>query len=147
MELIILARLEAATSRLEDMVPSMGENSSALNGHPSTQPQGLAFNDDHARGASPQPQRHVETLPPAIDDFDTMINTEVKTYVNISEEIGGLVAEQVGVQQEGQEDRCTDPPPSSPLRCCEPLLQNGNFSSSLRNLRNRIYNQRFTWRY
>ena len=93
--LTYLGRLEAATSRLEDMVPSLGDGSNALNGLPPAQPQGLAFNDDHARGASPSPQRQVESLSPAIEDFDAMINTEVKTYVNMSEEIGGLVAEQV----------------------------------------------------
>ncbi|KAL9131615.1 MAG: hypothetical protein Q9217_000503 [Psora testacea] len=90
----LIKRLEAATSRLEDMVPSMSDGLNAPHGLPPAQPQGLSFNDDHARGASPQSQRHVESLPPAIADFDVIINTEVKTYVNMSEEIGGLVAEQ-----------------------------------------------------
>ena len=78
------------------MVPSVAEGSAPSNGLPPDQTQGLAFNDDHARGASPPAHQHVETLPAAIDDFDAMINTNVKTYVNMSEEIGGLVAEQVG---------------------------------------------------
>ncbi|KAL9103771.1 MAG: hypothetical protein Q9163_001230 [Psora crenata] len=92
--LILLDRLEAATSRLEDMVPSMGDGSNPLNGLSPVQAHGLSLSDDHARGSSPSPQRHIESLPPAIDDFDTIINSEVKTYVNMSEEIGGLVAEQ-----------------------------------------------------
>lgn len=37
-------------------------------------------------------------LPPAIDDFDALINGDVKTFVNMSEEIGGLVAEQVRME-------------------------------------------------
>lgn len=41
----------------------------------------------------------METLPPTIDDFDTTINDEVKSFVNMSEEIGGLVAEQVRQKQ------------------------------------------------
>lgn len=85
-------RLEAATSRLEDMVPSLGDGSDPSNGLSAGQPQ---YNNDHARGASPSVSHDVERLPPAIDDFDAMINGDVKTYVNMSEEIGGLVAEQV----------------------------------------------------
>lgn len=48
-----------------------------------------------ARGVPPSPPKHLETLPPVIDNFDGIINGEVKTFVNMSEEIGGLVAEQV----------------------------------------------------
>ena len=78
------------------MVTVAGDGSAAPNGLPSAQPQGLALNDDHARGASPPPQQPIETLPPAIEDFDNMIENDVNTYVNMSEEMGGLVAEQVG---------------------------------------------------
>ena len=77
------------------MVPSMTDGPNAINGLSPPQPQGLAFNDDHERKASPTPPRRVESLPPAIIDYDAIINGEVKTYVNMSEEIGGLVAEQV----------------------------------------------------
>ena len=93
--LTLFNRLEAATSRLEDMVTVVGEDSAAPNGLPSAQPQRLTLDDDHARGLSPPAQQPIETLPPAIDDFDKMIENDVKTYVNMSEEIGGLVAEQV----------------------------------------------------
>ena len=74
------------------MVPSLGDGSAPSNGLSAGQPQ---YNNDHARGASPSVSHDVERLPPAIDDFDAMINSDVKTYVNMSEEIGGLVAEQV----------------------------------------------------
>lgn len=53
------------------------------------------------RGIPPTPQKHLETLPPVIDDFDNIINGEVKTFVNMSEEIGGLVAEQVHMPEQG----------------------------------------------
>ena len=45
------------------------------------------------KAVSPQPL--VEPLPAAIDDFDSIINGHVSTFVNMSEDIGGLIAEQV----------------------------------------------------
>ena len=97
--LTILHRLEAATSRLEDMVPNSTNPSVSTNGIPSSTNQGaLSPNGpDQARGNAASPQQHLETLPPVIDDFDSTINAEVKTFVNMSEEIGGLVAEQVKI--------------------------------------------------
>lgn len=94
--LTILGRLEAATSRLEDMVPNMGDTAASTNGIQSSSGQNLtaAEGTGHAR-RNVQSPRHMETLPPMIDDFDAMINGDVKTFVNMSEEIGGLVAEQV----------------------------------------------------
>ena len=95
--LTILRRLEAATSRLEDMVPTMSESSASANGLPALPEAGLSTGRglDQPGGTAMSPQPMYETLPPAIDDFDTLINGDVKTYVNMSEEIGGLVAEQV----------------------------------------------------
>lgn len=104
--LTILGRLEAATSRLEDMVPNIGDSASSTNGIQSDRGQGMvaAQGMEQAGGFPPTPQRHLETLPPVIDDFDGIINGEVKTFVNMSEEIGGLVAEQVhSAEQKGIE--------------------------------------------
>lgn len=100
--LTILGRLEAATSRLEDMVPNIGDSSPSTNGTQSNHGQGMTAVEgrDQARGIPPTPQRHLETLPPVIDDFDSIINGEVKTFVNMSEEIGGLVAEQVHLAEQ-----------------------------------------------
>ena len=94
--LTILGRLEAATSRLEDMVPDMGDTAASTNGDQPSSGQTLTAAEGigQARGNVQSP-RHMETLPPMIDDFDAMINGDVKTFVNMSEEIGGLVAEQV----------------------------------------------------
>jgi adenylyl cyclase-associated protein len=41
------------------------------------------------------PKRVAEPLPPIIEDFDSFIETAVKKYVDLSNEIGGPVAEQV----------------------------------------------------
>ncbi|KAI4216117.1 MAG: hypothetical protein LQ351_001616 [Letrouitia transgressa] len=93
MPLTILERLEAATSRLEDMVPAMAENASP-NGAPPTLNGGLAVEQADLRsGSSPSPAPSTP-LPASVDDFDALINGDVKTFVNMSEEIGGLVAEQ-----------------------------------------------------
>lgn len=94
--LMFLRRLEAATSRLEDMVPSMGEVSGELGGAIPLEDAtiGAAGGSDQTRRV-PTPQPLVEPLPPAIDDFDAIINGNVMTFVNMSEEIGGLIAEQV----------------------------------------------------
>lgn len=92
----LLIRLEAATSRLEDMVPTIGDTNGAISGAiPSEDATtGAAVGTDQIRkDVSPQPL--VEPLPPAIDDFDAIINGPVSTFVNMSEDIGGLIAEQV----------------------------------------------------
>ena len=41
------------------------------------------------------PTHQLEPLLPAIEDFDAIISEDVQRYVNMSEAIGGLVAEQV----------------------------------------------------
>jgi adenylyl cyclase-associated protein len=97
-KLTLLCRLEAATSRLEDMVPNYGNISG------STDPSlpspdagtGAVAGTDQTRANAPQ-EHLVEPLPPAIEDFDAIVNEEVKTFVNMSEDIGGLVAEQVNM--------------------------------------------------
>lgn len=53
-----------------------------------------AAGTDQTRGTA-SPERLVEPLPPAIEDFDAIVNGDVQTFVNMSEDIGGLVAEQV----------------------------------------------------
>lgn len=94
--LTIFRRLEAATSRLEDMVPHMAEQSTALNGMASPdQSQSAAGGAKQVEGAVASPIPSAAPLPASIDDFDKMINGDVTTFVAMSEEIGGLLAEQV----------------------------------------------------
>ena len=98
LSLTILRRLEAATSRLEDMVPSMGDQSAVTNGLSASDqdtqtPGGTKQMGRSDTSPSPTP------LPPAIDDFDSMINGDVTKFVTMSEHIGGLVAEQVRVKR------------------------------------------------
>lgn len=91
--LTILGRLEAATSRLEDLVPTIGDPSLTTNAALALSEQ--ASSGDRSLNQAGSLPRHMEPLPPVIDDFDAIINGQVKSFVNMSEEIGGLVAEQV----------------------------------------------------
>jgi len=151
--LTVIGRLEAATSRLEDMVPNIGDSSPSINGIQSSQAQSLAaiegMGQTTANGQSSQ--RHLETLPPVIDSFDGAINGEVKTFVNMSEEIGGLVAEQVCTLSkpfmDGPISVGTDRINTSPLLFYELLQLSANSSSLLPRLRSQTFNHPSTWKY
>ncbi|KAJ5351433.1 hypothetical protein N7452_000407 [Penicillium brevicompactum] len=89
----LIKRLEAATSRLEDMAMSLDDPSSpkSTNGPSSSVP------------ATPEPPRAIPPppaapaaapVPPQIQDFDALIKGDVQNFVNLGEKIGGLVAEQ-----------------------------------------------------
>ena len=88
----IIRRLEAATSRLEDMASAVVEAPKTNGASPAvtaTPPAAAAASQPAA------PKKVLEPLPPMIEDFDTFIDTAVKKYVDLSNEIGGPVAEQV----------------------------------------------------
>jgi len=95
----LVCRLEAATSRLEDMaqatidpsVPSTGVFSSSGTAVAAARATDRDGDEVKVQNHAPEP------LPPALDDFDSLINGDVVKFVNMSEEIGGLVAEQVRV--------------------------------------------------
>lgn len=95
----LVCRLEAATSRLEDMAQATIDPSVPPNGVLTTSGTAVAAArgvDGHGEDANAQTEAP-EPLPPALDDFDSLINGDVVKFVNMSEELGGLVAEQVGV--------------------------------------------------
>jgi adenylyl cyclase-associated protein len=88
----IIRRLEAATSRLEDMASAVVE-APKTNG---ASPVVAAAAPAAAVASQPAaPKTVAEPLPQMIEDFDTFIETAVNKYVNLSNEIGGPVAEQV----------------------------------------------------
>ena len=95
----LVCRLEAATSRLEDMAHATIDPSLPTSGVANTSGMAVAAargGDRDSDDASAQNQAP-DPLPPALDDFDTLINGDVVKFVNMSEELGGLVAEQVRV--------------------------------------------------
>ncbi|KAG4414093.1 hypothetical protein IFR04_012794 [Cadophora malorum] len=87
----LIKRLEAATSRLEDMASSSIEIP-AINGAPTPAPTGPLPAPPVAKAPSPKPVQ--EALPESVEDFDAFIAGTVKKYVNLSDELGGPVAEQ-----------------------------------------------------
>jgi hypothetical protein len=95
-----LNRLEAATSRLEDMVPATAE-SHAVNGI--AVPKGLAAITTSSVTTPPAPPAppappvapKADPVPESVEDFDTFISEAVTKYVKQSEAIGGSIAKQV----------------------------------------------------
>lgn len=98
-------RLEAATSRLEDLVTPAFEEPKLVNGNtpPSTETP-----KSTGTGATPPapvvppaptniapPKATSEPLPESIEDFDAFLDTAVKKFVENSNEIGGAIAAQV----------------------------------------------------
>ena len=144
--LTILGRLEAATSRLEDLVPTIADTSLTTDGaHPSSQQE---QSGDRALDQAGSLSRQMEPLPPVIDDFDAMINGQVKSFVNMSEEIGGLVAEQVRPLDSYRGGRTwhADPRTTSPLLSFELLRHSASFSLSPQKPGSRIFSRQSTWR-
>lgn len=93
----LVYRLEAATSRLEDMAQATIDPSVPPNGVLTTSgtAMGAAGGADRDGADASGQKQAPEPLPPALDDFDSLINGDVVKFVNMSEELGGLVAEQV----------------------------------------------------
>ncbi|KAH8197120.1 hypothetical protein TruAng_008725 [Truncatella angustata] len=107
----LIKRLEAATSRLEDIASSTNElpqgvpalqhqQSNAIPSgavSPSSAPTiSSAPAPPPAPKAAPQ-----EPLPEVVEDFDAFINTSVNKYVQASNKLGGLIAEQAAKVLEG----------------------------------------------
>jgi adenylyl cyclase-associated protein len=92
----LTTRLEAATSRLEDIASSVGNQDANTNGTlPAiASPTTLAI-ADKSPSREATPKQLPEPLPLAIEGFDALINGEVTAFVNLSEGLGGLIAEQV----------------------------------------------------
>lgn len=101
-------RLEAATSRLEDIASSTSDPNATTNGATSVG-DGVSASSrlEKPPSSTPKPRQLPEPLPPSIEGFDALINSEVGTFVNMSEELGGLVAEQVCCVEPVLSARCS----------------------------------------
>lgn len=87
-------RLEAATSRLEDIASTVDPGSSPPNGDSTAAaavPLPAATSSPAPPAAAPEP------LPRSIEDFDKLIEEDVAGFVTASQKIGGLVEDQVGL--------------------------------------------------
>ncbi|KAK2801955.1 hypothetical protein FQN50_007511 [Emmonsiellopsis sp. PD_5] len=91
----LIKRLEAATSRLEDMAVSL-DGSGPISPAPGAATPSAA--PESPKQASlpppPPPPPVVEPAPVQVEDFDALINKEVKSFVDLGEQLGGLVAKQ-----------------------------------------------------
>lgn len=143
--LIRLSRLEAATSLLESIVdPNLGDASASTNGMTLNDKAvlGVGGSMDQPRGMTSSPQPTPEPLLPAIEDFDAIVAEDVQAFANMSEEIGGLVAEQVGLPHyRNPSELCADVSSTSQLPYSERLLPNDDSLSSLPKRRSQISSQ------
>lgn len=107
----LLERLEAATSRLEDIATSAVEIPQAV---PNIQETLASPVPDLSKGASDgasssapaAPPVVEEPLPESIEDFDLFLKNSVDKYTKLSEALGGLIAEQAAKVAKGfQEER------------------------------------------
>lgn len=100
----LLERLEAATSRLEDIASSAVEIPQAVPGIQETLASPIATSTQGVSNA-PTPPAAVaaatapagaadEPLPESIEDFDAFLKTSVDKYAKLSQQLGGLIAEQ-----------------------------------------------------
>ena len=92
----IINRLEAATSRLEDMASATVEppKTNGAAPPPATPLPPVPV----AAAAPPEPPKPLpEDLPESVEEFDGFLTGPLKKFVNLSDELGGPVAEQVGI--------------------------------------------------
>lgn len=87
----MVRRLEAATSRLEDIASSSLPNGES----PSSAPPTTVVAGEATKTANAAPKAPVESAPPAIKAFDELVNNELKTWLNLSGQVGDVVAGQV----------------------------------------------------
>ncbi|TVY14883.1 Adenylyl cyclase-associated protein [Lachnellula arida] len=91
----IIHRLEAATSRLEDMATSSIEIPKLNGVAPTPAPTGPLPPPPTISQTPPQPPKPVQApLPEVVEDFNTFLAGSVKKFVNLSDDIGGAIAEQ-----------------------------------------------------
>jgi adenylyl cyclase-associated protein len=105
--IVIIRRLEAATSRLEDIASSTIAPPPAADIRPPNGTTAAPTPNPAAPSVAPPTPAVVKTAPPeeslpeSVEGFDSFISGAVKKYVDISKKIGGVVADQVGAVRIG----------------------------------------------
>ncbi|KAH8659289.1 adenylate cyclase associated N terminal-domain-containing protein [Tricladium varicosporioides] len=90
----LIKRLEAATSRLEDIATSTVDLPRLNGAAPTPAPTGpLPAPPVSAQPPAP-PKPIPEEVPESVEEFDAFIDASVKKYVTLSNDLGGSVAEQ-----------------------------------------------------
>ncbi|KAK7423797.1 suppressor of rasval19 [Neonectria magnoliae] len=104
----LIKRLEAATSRLEDIASSTDLPKDAPASHPpiSSPPVAAVVSTPPAAPAPPAaPKPAAEPLPEAVEEFDAFLNSTVDKYVKLSNQLGGLVAQQATLVRKGLQEQ------------------------------------------
>ncbi|KAF5025171.1 hypothetical protein F66182_2747 [Fusarium sp. NRRL 66182] len=109
----LIKRLEAATSRLEDIASSAGPpaNAAVLDQAIPSPPNPSSIAPTLPASApapkiEPPAEPIDEPLPESIEEFDAFLSSAVDNYVKLSHQLGGLVAEQAALVKAGfQEQR------------------------------------------
>jgi adenylyl cyclase-associated protein len=93
----IIYRLEAATSRLEDIASATVEAPKTNGQAPTPAPTDpLPPAPSETPVPAPEPARALAPLlPQSVEEFDSFITGTLKKFVNLSDEVGGPVAAQV----------------------------------------------------
>lgn len=101
----LLFRLEAATSRLEDLAsPASGvdatQSSNSTTSGSTHSPAGPISPDLPGAKAGFTSSRHgpppTQALPPSVEDFDLLIKEHVQKYTELGNKLDEVIAEQVG---------------------------------------------------
>ena len=88
-----IRRLEAATSRLEDIASSsVGFDVATPDGAASQTPSTTAGPTGSDASITP---KAVESLPPSIEAFDALLDTELKAWLDLSGRLGTVIDGQV----------------------------------------------------
>jgi len=90
----LIHRLEAATSRLEDMASSAIELPKTNGTAPQLTAAAVSTPPASAPSAKTPSTPLPEPLPESVEEFDTFLSGPLKKFVNLSDELGGPVAEQ-----------------------------------------------------
>ncbi|KAG5951994.1 hypothetical protein E4U53_001844 [Claviceps sorghi] len=106
----LIKRLEAATSRLEDIATSteLANDATALNANAKCSVEASGAPNPSSQIACPSfnPTLDAEQVPEAIEEFDELISSSVDNYAKLSDELGGVVAKQAAKVLQGfQEQR------------------------------------------
>ena len=93
-------RLEAATSRLEDITSTTGSDPSrqdhAQNQQAPIQSKNLHNESgQHAGGQASGQTDGQRSVPPSVAELDSILHDDLKPFFDLSQKLGGLVAEQV----------------------------------------------------
>ncbi len=87
----MVRRLEAATSRLEDIastaLPNSSDGAASLNGASTDATPGVTA----ASTSTSTPKLVAESAPPAIEAFDELVNSDLKNWLELSGKLGSVI--------------------------------------------------------